>query len=77
MSRGSRTQMRLQNQIKDRRGQGTGNNYKPFIQAHDNKVASDGWVIRHLGWKTRTIHHTLSKHERRYLYFSEWLDEVV
>ncbi|MEQ6378563.1 hypothetical protein RZN25_17275 [Bacillaceae bacterium S4-13-56] len=51
-------------------------NYKPFIQAHDNKVASEGWLTRHLGWKTKRIHHTLSEYERRYLYYLEWLDEV-
>lgn len=28
-----------------------GKNYKPFIQAHDNKVASEGWLALHLGWK--------------------------
>jgi hypothetical protein len=77
MSRGTRVQKRQQNQIKDGRGQGAGKDYRPFIQAHDNKVASEGWVTRHLGWKTQRTHHTLSKHERRYLYFLEWLDAVV
>jgi hypothetical protein len=77
MSRGSRIQQRQQNQIRDGRGQGSGKDYKPFIQAHDNKVASEGWMTRHLGWKTQRIDHTLSKHERRYLYFLEWVDEIV
>ncbi|MDR7002818.1 TnsA endonuclease N-terminal domain-containing protein [Neobacillus niacini] len=65
------------NRIKNGYGQGTGENYKPFIQAHDNKVASDGWITRHKGWKTKRTHHTLSNHERNYLYYLEWLDEVV
>jgi hypothetical protein len=38
--------------IKNEYGQGTGKDYKPFIQAHDNKVASEGWLARHYGWKT-------------------------
>ncbi|WML50250.1 TnsA endonuclease N-terminal domain-containing protein [Neobacillus sp. PS3-34] len=76
MSNGSK-QKRQQNQIRDGRGQGSGKDYKPFIHAHDNKVASEGWVTRHLGWKTQRIHHTLSNHERKYLYFLEWLDVVV
>ena len=65
------------NRIKNGFGQGSGKDYKPFIQAHDNKVASEGWKTRHLGWKTKRIHHTLSNHERNYLYYLEWLDEVV
>jgi DNA polymerase III alpha subunit len=65
------------NRIKNGYGQGAGENYKPFIQAHDNKVASEGWITRHKGWKTKRIHHTLSNHERNYLYYLEWLDEVV
>lgn len=77
MSKGQRIKKLQQNQIKDGRGQGVGKDYKPFIQAHDNKVASEGWLTRHLGWKTNRIHHTLSEHERRYLYYLEWVDQVV
>ncbi|MFT4413333.1 TnsA endonuclease N-terminal domain-containing protein [Fredinandcohnia humi] len=76
-SRGEKIRKLQQNQIKNGRGQGIGVNYKPFIQAHDNKVASEGWLTRHKGWKTKRIHHTLSNHERDYLYYLEWLDEVV
>jgi hypothetical protein len=77
MTRGSRVNKFQENRIKNGYGQGFGIDYKPFIQAHDNKVASEGWITRHLGWKTHRIHHTLSKHERKYLYFLEWLDAVV
>jgi hypothetical protein len=77
LKRGSRITSFQQNRIKNGYGQGVGKDYKPFIQAHDNKVASEGWLTRHLGWKTQRIHHTLSEHERRYLYYLEWLDEVV
>ncbi|MCA0151140.1 TnsA endonuclease N-terminal domain-containing protein [Rossellomorea vietnamensis] len=77
MSTGKRNKKFQENRIKNGFGQGKGKDYKPFIQAHDNKVASEGWLTRHLGWKTQRIHHTLSEHERRYLYYLEWLDFVV
>ncbi|MEK5358049.1 TnsA endonuclease N-terminal domain-containing protein [Paenibacillus sp. FSL L8-0709] len=78
MSRRASRLVKLQeNYIKKGRGQGTGSEYQPFIQAHDNKVASEGWITRHKGWKTKRIHHTLSEHERKYLYYCEWLDGVI
>ncbi|MCP3808110.1 heteromeric transposase endonuclease subunit TnsA [Paenibacillus polymyxa] len=78
MTRRSMRIAKLQeNYIKKGRGQGIGSDYTPFIQAHDNKIASEGWLTRHKGWKTGRIHHTLSEHERKYLYFCEWWDEVV
>jgi len=49
MSRGMRIKQLKENQINNVRGQGTGKDYKPFIQAHDNKVASNGWLTRNLG----------------------------
>lgn len=75
--RGTRIAKLQQNYIKKGRGQGVGEEYIPFIQAHDNKIASEGWLTRHKGWKTRRVHHTLSEHERKYLYYLEWLDYVV
>lgn len=78
MSKRSERKEKLQsNYIKKGRGQGVGENYQPFIQAHDNKIASEGWLTRHKGWKTERIHHTLSEHERKYLYYCEWLDGVI
>lgn len=68
---------RLKNGRGQGRGQGRGKEYVPFIQAHDNKVASEGWLTRTLGWKTGRIHHTLSKHEYQYLLVQEWADSVV
>lgn len=65
------------NRLNDGRGQGRGKDYTPFIQANDNKVASEGWLTRTLGWKTRRIHHTLSKHEYQFLLVQEWSDSVV
>jgi TnsA endonuclease N terminal/TnsA endonuclease C terminal len=75
--RGARKEKLQSNYIKKGRGQGVGENYQPFIQAHDNKIASEGWLARHKGWKTRRTHHTLSEHERKYLYYCEWLDGVI
>jgi hypothetical protein len=77
LNKGNRVAKFQSNRIKNGYGQGAGIDYKPFIQAHDNKVASEGWLTRHWGWKTKRIHHTLSKHERNYLSFLEWQDEVV
>ncbi|BBH24048.1 hypothetical protein Back11_53930 [Paenibacillus baekrokdamisoli] len=51
--RGERKKVMQSNYIKKGRGQGAGENYQPFIQAHDNKIASEGWLTRHKGWKTR------------------------
>jgi len=75
--RGKRIAKLQENYIKKGRGQGVGNEYRPFIQAHDNKIASEGWLTRHKGWKTGRVHHTLSEHERKYLYYLEWLDGVI
>ncbi len=77
MVNGSRVKKLQENRIKNGRGAGVGKDYQPFIQAHDNKVASEGWLTRHYGWKTQRKHHTLSEHERHYLYLLEWLEEVV
>lgn len=76
-SKGYKLKKTLENRILKGRGGGERESYIPFIQAHDNKIASEGWITRHLGWKTRRIHHTLSNHERDYLYFLEWHDEVI
>ncbi|MEK3880146.1 TnsA endonuclease C-terminal domain-containing protein [Paenibacillus sp. FSL M7-0420] len=66
-----------QNRLKDGRGQGRGQDYIPFIQANDNKVASEGWLTRTQGWHSNRIHHTLSKYEYQYLLVQEWTDQVT
>jgi hypothetical protein len=65
------------NRLVDGRGQGRGKEYVPFIQANDNKVASEGWLTRTIGWKAERIHHTLSRHEYEYLLVQEWSDIIV
>ncbi|WNR45224.1 PDDEXK family nuclease [Paenibacillus roseipurpureus] len=77
MNRGSAILKTQMNRLKDGRGQGYGKDYKPFIQASDNKAPSEGYLIRELGWKTDRIHHTLSKGECRYLMVLSWSDAVV
>lgn len=66
-----------ENRLKDGRGQGRGKDYVPFIQVSDNRVASEGWLTRSLGWKSKRIHHTLSRHEYHYLLTLEWADCVL
>jgi hypothetical protein len=75
--KGSRIQKMQENRLKDGRGQGYMQEYRPFIQANDNKVASEGWLTREIGWKTGRIHHTLSKHELHFLLYLNWCDSVV
>ncbi|ETT61201.1 MULTISPECIES: heteromeric transposase endonuclease subunit TnsA [Paenibacillus] len=65
------------NRLKDGRGQGRGADYIPFIQANDNKVASEGWLTRTPGWHSNRIHHTLSKYEYQYLLVQDWTDQVI
>ncbi|MEK4477152.1 hypothetical protein NSQ91_28420 [Paenibacillus sp. FSL R7-0048] len=55
------------NRLRDGRGQGRGADYIPFIQANDNKVASEGWLTRTPGWHSNRIHHTLYKYGYQYL----------
>ncbi|WP_253187135.1 TnsA endonuclease N-terminal domain-containing protein [Paenibacillus sp. GP183] len=77
LNRGNAVRKYQENKKKDGRGQGYGAEYKPFIQASDNKTPSDGYLTRDLGWKTGRIHHTLSKVEYRYLMLLNWMDNVV
>lgn len=65
------------NRLKDGRGQGRGEDYIPFIQANDNKVASEGWLTRTPGWHSNRIHHTLSKYEFQYLLMQEWAEPII
>lgn len=66
-----------QNRLRDGRGQGRGADYIPFIQANDNKVASEGWLTRTPGWHSKRIHHTLSKYEYQYLIVQDWAGIVT
>lgn len=60
---------------KEGRGQGVGPGYKPWINIQD--IQSTGLVTRGMGWKTKRIHHFLSKLERDYFYVLEWNPAVT
>lgn len=61
--------------IKEKRGQGEGENYIPWIKVQDS--ASKGRCHRIRGWKTNRIHHLLSDLEKRAFYLFEWSDQVT
>ncbi|ATP42151.1 heteromeric transposase endonuclease subunit TnsA [Solibacillus sp. R5-41] len=69
------TEKKIAEMEKEGRGQGTGENYKPWITIQD--FPSSGLVTRSKGWKTKRIHHFLSKLERDYFYVLEWNRNVV
>lgn len=69
------TERKIAEMEKDGRGQGTGEKYKPWITIQD--FPSSGLVTRSKGWKTKRIHHFLSKLERDYFYTLEWNHSVV
>jgi TnsA endonuclease N terminal/TnsA endonuclease C terminal len=66
---------KIRRYIKEGRGKGRGEEYKPWLTIQD--VPSQGRVTRAPGWKTKRIHHLLSDHETRTFYLLEWLDTVV
>ena len=61
--------------IKEGRGSGTKENYKPWIKIQD--VSSKGRSNRIKGIKTNRIHHFLSDLETKCFYILEWDDNVV
>ncbi len=69
------TQAKLERFQKEGRGQGTGQNYVPWIKIQD--FPSQGRSHRIPGWKTGRIHHLLSDHEKRIFYLLEWSDAVI
>lgn len=72
----STTRSVIARRIKEKRGQGQGATYKPWLTIHD--VPSIGVVSRIKGWKTGRIHHLLSEHlETAYFYMCEWSPRIV
>lgn len=63
---------KLQRYIREGRGQGTGQEYVPWLDVHS--IASRGRVSRVCGWKTNRVHHFLTDNELRYFYLLEWDD---
>lgn len=60
--------------IKEGRGQGTGDDYKPWLTIHD--FPSNGIVSRSPGWKSNRVYHFMSTNELRYFYILEWSDVI-
>jgi hypothetical protein len=69
------TEKKIAEMEKEGRGQGKGENYKPWIIIQD--FPSSGLATRGIGWKTNRIHHFLSKLELDYFYVLEWNSSVV
>jgi hypothetical protein len=73
--RGEWTQAKFERYVKEGRGQGSGENYRPWITVQD--FPSKGRSSRSPGWKTNRVHHFFSDHERRLFYLYEWSDAVT
>ena len=64
----------IANRIKAGRGQGRGADYRPWLTVQD--VPSQGLATRILGYKTRRVHHLLSKLETDFFCLLEFSPEV-
>lgn len=64
----------LKKRLKEGRGSGFLNHYKPWIYVHE--IPSIGKSSIKQGWKTGRDHHLLSTLETKYFYTLEWKDEV-
>jgi len=72
MASGRRTtgEEAIQKLVREGRGQKELDEYLPWLTVRD--VPSRGLSTRCKGWKTRRVHHVLSKLERKYFYILEW-----
>ncbi|WP_160394748.1 TnsA endonuclease N-terminal domain-containing protein [Paenibacillus sp. MMS18-CY102] len=61
--------------VKEGRGQGRGQDYKPWLTVRD--VPSRGLSTRDKGWTTGRVHHVLSNLELEYLYTLDWNADVT
>lgn len=61
--------------IKEGRGSGEFENYKPWLTVRD--VPSDGRVSREMGTKVNREYHFLSDLERYFFYILEWQDSII
>ncbi|SDK26725.1 TnsA endonuclease N-terminal domain-containing protein [Sediminibacillus albus] len=69
------TETKINRYLKEGRGQGELNNYKPWLTIQD--VPSTGRVHRVMGWKTSRPHHLLSDLEFNYFCLAEWAENVI
>lgn len=63
-----------ENKLLEKRGQGTGKDYKPWLRVHE--VPSKGLSSRIIGTKTGRIHQLLSQLETAQFFLLEWDDNV-
>lgn len=66
---------KLSRWIKEGRGQGEGENYKPWLTIQD--FPSMGRVTRVFGWTTNRIHHFFSDTQLKYFYLLDWEERVI
>jgi hypothetical protein len=69
------TDVTIENRLKEGRGKGDGEGYKPWITVRD--IPSTGISTEVLGWKTNRIHQLLSRLESSYFWCLEWSSVVV
>ncbi|PEB48794.1 hypothetical protein CON65_25420 [Bacillus pseudomycoides] len=69
------TEKKIEKYIKEGRGQGELNNYKPLLTIQN--VSSTGNSSRLKGWKTNRRHELLSDLERKYFFIMEWVEEII
>ena len=66
---------KLKRWIQEGRGQGEGENYKPWLTIQD--FPSMGRVTRVFGWTTNRIHHFFSDTQLKYFYLLDWEERVI
>ena len=66
--------VQIAKRIKERRGQGSGANYKPWLRIHE--VPSQGLSHRIYSFKTKRTHHLLSNLELGVFLTLDWMDHV-
>ena len=69
------TEELLKQKIKDKRGQGVGPKFKPWLTIHE--LSSVGHAVRDFGYKTKRPHHFLSNYEFFLFLILEWRLQVV
>lgn len=65
----------IEQAIRDRWGQGSGEHYKPWLQVKD--VPSQGVSSRIQGWTTGRVYEFFSQHELHYFYLLDWSSQIV
>lgn len=69
------TEKKINQRLKEGRGQGSGVEYQPWLRIQD--VPSQGLVHRIKGWKTGRVHHLLSRLELSYFLILDWSLQVM